>query len=107
MVIVHCNLSGWVKAKLFCTLLSKAVTDFLWEDVIYQYECFGKLIIYGKSENKEVVVELIQRYKTKRLMISAYHPQANNMIEKRYELIINALFKMSARGSTNWVRNLF
>lgn len=38
--------------------------------------------------------------------MSAYHPRANDMIERGHKPIIDALSKMSDRGSINWVRNL-
>lgn len=88
------------------SLSSRAVADFLWEDVISRHGCFGKLIIDGGSENKEAVAELTRRYGIKRVVVSAYHPQANGMIERGHKPIVDALSKMSDGGSTNWVRNL-
>ena len=64
------------------------------------------LVIDGGSENKEAVTELTRRYGIKNLVVSAYHPQANGMIERGHKSIIDALSKMSAGGSTYWVRNL-
>ncbi len=106
LVVARCDLSGWVEAKLLRTLSSRAVADFLWEDVICRHGCLGKLIIDGRSENKEAVAELGRRYKVKRIVISAYHPKANGMMERGHKPIVDALSKMSDRGSTNWVRNL-
>ena len=106
LVVARCDLSGWVEAKPLRTLSSRAVADFLWEDVICRHGCFGKLIIDGGSENKEAVAELARRYKVKRVVVSAYHPQANGMIERGHKPIVDALSKMSDGGSTNWVRNL-
>lgn len=103
LVIACCDLSGWVEAKPLRTLFLRAVADFLWEDVICRHGCFGKLIIDEKPENKDAVVELAQRYGVKRVVVSAYHLQANGMIERRHNPIVDALSKMSDRGSTNWV----
>ena len=106
LVVARCDLSGWVEAKPLRTLSSKAVAEFLWEDVICRHGCFGKLVIDGGSENKEAVAELTRRYGIKRVMVSAYHPQANGMIERGHKPIVDALSKMSDEGSNNWVRNL-
>lgn len=103
LIVVYCDLSSWVEAKLLHTLSSQAVANFLWEDIICKYGCFGKLIIVGRSKNKDVVVELAQRYGIKRVVISAYYPQANRMIKRGHKPIINAFSQMSDRGSTNWV----
>ena len=106
LVVARCDLSGWVEAKPLRALSSRAVADFLWEDVICRHGCFGKLVIDGGSENKDAVAELAERYGVKRVVVSAYHPQANGMIERGHKPIVDALSKMSARGYTNWVRIL-
>ena len=63
LVVARCDLSGWVGAKPLRTLSSRAVADFLWEDVICRHGCFEKLIIDGGSENKDAV------YTAKRFLI--------------------------------------
>ena len=80
--------------------------DFLWEHVICYHGCFGKLVIDERLENKDVVVELVERYGVKKVVISAYHPQANGMIERGHKPIVDALSKISAGGSTNLIQNL-
>ena len=100
LVVARCDLSGWVEAKPLRTLSFRAVADFLWEDIC-RHSCFGKLIIDGGSENKDAVAELAERYGIKKVVVSAYHPQANGMIERGHRPIINALLKMSVGGSTN------
>ena len=106
LVIAHCDLSAWVEAKPFCTLFSRAVADFLLKDIMCRHSCFEKSIIDGRSENKDAVGELTKRYKVKEVVVSAYHPKTNRMIERGHKPIVDALSKMSERGSTNWVRNL-
>ena len=71
LIVAHYDLSGWVEAKPLRTLSSKAVAEFLWEDVICRHGCFGKLVIDGGSENKEAVAELTQKYGIKRVVVSA------------------------------------
>ena len=105
LVVAHCDLSGWIEAKLLRTYSSGAVADFFLEDVICRHGCFGKLIMDGGSENKEAVAELAQKYKVKRVVVSAYHPQANEMIERCHKLIADALSKMLDGKPTSWVRN--
>ncbi len=87
-------------------LSSQAVADFLLEDVISRHDCFRELVIDGGSENKDAVAELAQRYKVKRVVVSAYHLKANEMIERGHKPIVDVLSKMSDGGSTNWVQNL-
>lgn len=85
------------------TLSVQAVANFLWDDMICWYGCFSKLVIDEGSENKEAVEELIQRYRIKRVVVSAYDLQINGMIERGHELIVNTLSKMSDKDSANWV----
>lgn len=58
LVVIYCDLSGWVEVKSLHTLFSQAVTDVLWEDIICKHVYFGKFIINGRSENKYAVIEL-------------------------------------------------
>lgn len=74
--------------------------------MICRHSCFRKLVINRGSENKEAIEELTQRYGIKRVIVSAYHPQANGIIERGHKPIIDALSKMSDGGFANWVRNL-
>ncbi len=106
LVVAHCDLSGWVEVKPLRTLSSRAVAEFLWEDIICCHGCFGKLIIDRGLENKDAVAELVERYGIKRVVVSVYHPQANRMIERGHKPIVDAFSNISAGGSTNWVRNL-
>lgn len=55
----------------------------------------------GRSENKEVVAELTQRYGIERVAMLAYHLQINGIIKKRQKPIINTLSKMPDGKSTN------
>lgn len=64
------------------------------------------MIIYGGSENKDVIAELTQKYGVKRVVVSTYHPQVRKMIEHGHKPIIDTFSKMLNGGPTNWVRNL-
>lgn len=70
---------------------SQAVVDFLWEDVICYYNCFKKLIIDKILENKDVVAELIERFRILKIVVSIYHSQANGMIKYGHKTIVNIL----------------
>lgn len=62
------------------------------------------MIIDGRSENKNAVIELTRRYRVKKMVMSAYHLQANGiMIEDGHKPIVDALSKMSDGGFTNYV----
>lgn len=52
---------------------AEVVPKFLWEDVICRHGCFGRLSIDGGPEYKSYLEVLAQKYKIKRVVISAYH----------------------------------
>ncbi len=106
LMVTRCDLSGWVEARSLRTLTSKAVAHFLWKDIICCYSCFRKLVIDGSSENNEAVEELAERYGINQVVVSAYHPQANEMIERSHKPIVDLLSKMSEGGCKNSVRHL-
>lgn len=103
IVAEFCDMSGWIEAKPLHIFFLRAVADFLQEDIIYQHSCFVNLIIDGGPKNKNAIAELAQKHEVKKVVVSAYHSQANEMIECRYKLIVEVFSKMSDRESTNWV----
>ena len=62
----------------------------------------GALIFDNGPENKGLTIELVKRYRIKNVRISSYHSQANGLVERGHQPIVNALSKMGKR----WVRNL-
>ena len=103
LIVARDDLSGWVEAKALVRGTSEAVAKFLWEDVVCRHGCFGKMVIDGGPENKDLVKAFAERYGIKRVQISAYHPQANGMVERGHKPIVDALAKMTSGGEGNWV----
>lgn len=56
--------------------------NFVWQDIICCYSYFGKLIIDDRSKNKDSVAELAKKYRIKKVIVSTYYFQANEMIER-------------------------
>lgn len=106
LVVARDDLSGWVEARALTSANSVSVAKFVWEDVICRHGCFGKLIVDGGPENKDVLIELTHRYGIKRIVVSAYHPQANGMVERGHRPLADALAKKTLGGTGKWVRNL-
>ncbi len=98
-------LSGWIVWLVWLSR-GQTIAQFLLSSGICRHSCFGKWVIDGAAENKEAVVELANKYWVKRVVVLAYHPQANNMIERGQKLILDLLSKMSNESFTNWVENL-
>jgi len=81
---------------------SKNVAKFLFEEVICRHGCPLKAIMNGESENKKISKRLFKDYKVKRLIISAYHPQANGLIERGHFAIVNSLSKYCSSNIDSW-----
>ena len=106
LVVARDDFSGWPEARALSAATSMAVVRFLYEDVICRHGCFQRLVLDGGPENKDVVDDLAQRYRIRRIVTSAYHPQANGMVERGHQPIVDGLAKMTDGGRYNWVRNL-
>ena len=104
-VVTSCYLSGWIEAKFICNLTPKAITRFLWKDIICRHCCFRNLVVDGKSKNKNAVQKLALWYGIKKMVVSAYHLEANRMIKQGHKRIVDALAKMSEGSLTNKVQN--
>jgi len=105
LALLRDDLSGWVEAKPLVTKGTAGVAKFLWE-IICRFGIFGKLIVDGGTEFKDEVETLAKKYDVHRVQISAYHPQANGMVERGHKPIVDALAKLSAEGKGNWLENL-
>ena len=56
---------------------------------------FEHLIVDSGGENKAEVIELTQHLGIKRFVVSAFHLEANRMVEQRHKLIVDALAKIN------------
>ena len=63
-------------------------------------------MVNGGPENKALVVDLVKRYGIYRLLVSAYYPQANGIVEQGYKPIVDVLGKITNRGFTGWIKHL-
>jgi hypothetical protein len=106
LVIARDDLSGWPEARALAKADSASIAKFLWEEVVCRHGCFGRLVVDGGPENKGFVEEFTRRYRIQRVQISAYHPQANGMIERGHKPIIEALARMTTETGQLWVHCL-
>jgi hypothetical protein len=105
LVLARDDLSGWVEARPLRKKEASGVARFLWEDIICRFGLYGKLIVDGGKENKSLVAALTEKYGIRRIVISAYHPQANP-VERGHRPIKDSLAKLSEAGKGNWMKNL-
>ena len=104
LVVARSDLSGWVEARAISKNNSEQVSRFLFEDVVCRHGIFRKLIVDGGPENKDLTMALAKRYGIKRVLISAYHPQSNGMIERGHRPLVDSLSKLvNGAQRRSWV----
>ena len=105
-VVTKNDLFKWIEIKIISAANFDKIIKFLWKNVICRHECFEKLIIDEEFENRDFVVKLCKKYDDKRVMISFYHFQINEMIEKKHKFLINTFFKMTENDKKKWIKHL-
>jgi len=81
IVFARDDLSGWVEGRAIAEVNVKNVAKFLYEDVICHHGCPALVVMDRGSENLNVAKELLEAYKIDKITTSAYHPQANGLVE--------------------------
>ena len=106
MVLAREEVSGWPEGRALRNAESRTVAKFLYEDVICRHGPMEYLVNDGGPENKQWTEILMEVYGIKNVRISAYHPQANGMVERGHAPIVNALSKLAVDTGRPWTRNL-
>ena len=75
--------------------------------MICWHNCFQKLISNEEKENKKKMRKLLMKYLIKHVIILSYNLQANEMIERDHQLIVDTLFKLmndfTRHDQNDWV----
>jgi DNA-directed RNA polymerase subunit N (RpoN/RPB10) len=95
LIVVRDDIFEWAETRALFKAKTWRITKFLWKDVICKHDCFEKLTINDDFENKEILEKLVKRYRIKKMIMSHYHFQINEMIKRNHKFLFNVLFKMS------------
>jgi hypothetical protein len=106
LIVTRDDLFEWAEARVLSEAKAWRMIKFLWKNVICRHDCFEKLIVNDESENKEILDELMQRYRIKKMITSNYHSQINEMIKRSHKFLFNVLFKMFDERLKSWMNNL-
>jgi hypothetical protein len=106
LIVTRDDFFDWAETRALLEAKAWRVTKFFWENVICRHDCFEKLFVNDEFENKEILDELVQRYRIKKMITSNYHFQINEIIERDHRFLSDALFKMSDEELKSWVDNL-
>jgi len=100
------DLSGWVEGRAIQAANSWNVAKFIYEDVICRHGCPRRIVMDGGGENMSLTKDLLEHYRIRRTVVSAYHPQANGLVERGHDSIVNSLSKYCAHRPGDWVQYL-
>ncbi len=106
LIVTRDDFFDWTETRALFETKAWRMTKFLWENVICRHDYFEKLIVNDESENKEILDELMQRYRIKKMITSNYHFQINEMIKRDHKSLSDALFKLFDEELENWINNL-
>ena len=106
-MIARNNLFKWPKNNFFKNNDSESVARFLYDDIIYHYKIFRKLIYNGGPENRKWVKALTLLYNIQNVTIFVYNFPANKVVKKEYKFIIDSLAKLTMRGRDDWIKYLY
>ena len=70
---------------------------FIYENIICRHECFERLMINDDLKTKKLIEIFAQKYRIKRLRISIFHSQINEMIERKHIWRKNAFSKKKTK----------
>ncbi len=105
IVLTRNDFLKWVEERVLRAATLKAIAKFLWKDVICRHDCSRRFVMNEESKNKEIVETLIEKYKIKRMMMSTYHSQMNDLMKKDHTAVVNVLIKITVDESMKWVRS--
>ena len=100
------DLSGWVEGRAIKAADVKHVAKFIYEDVICRHGSPLRIVLDRGSENLNLTKDLLEHYRIQRTVISAYHPQANGLVESGHDSIVNSLSKYCSKNPTGYDKYL-
>lgn len=99
LVLAREDISGWVEGRSLRSTESRSVARFLYEDVICRYGICRYLVNDGGPKNRLWTEILMETYGIQNVRISAYYPQANGMVERGHQPVVDALSKLESNTS--------
>jgi Integrase zinc binding domain/Integrase core domain len=102
IVFARDDFSGWIEGEALEKANSQSVAKFLYEDVICRHGYPRRIVMDGGPENKLEAADLLDRYRIKKVIISAYHPQSNGLVERGHDDIVNSLSKYCSKKQEEW-----
>ena len=97
-----CRMTTWMEGRPFKVENGKAITNWLFEDIIYRWGCITEIVTNNGSPYRPAVGRLEQKYGIKGIKISAYNSKVNGKIEQLHWDVWQMLYKATGGNSSKW-----
>ena len=97
LIFARKNFSEWIENRVFAKTDFEFVARFIYENIICRHECFERLMIDDDSKNKKLIETFTQKYRIKRLIVSIFHSQINELIKREHISIKNVFSKLTLK----------
>ena len=102
IVAARDDLSGACEARALKSASSRAVSQFLWEQIICRYGTIGSIVTDNGSETKGAFAILAERYGIPHIRISPYNSKANGVVERGHFTLREAIVKACQGNINKW-----
>jgi transposase InsO family protein len=102
LVLARDDLSGWIEGRALTSNSSQAVAKFIFEEIIVRHGCPKRIVNDGGGENKGEVIQLLEKMGVTQIVVSAYHPQGNGMVERGHKPITDSIAKVCSERQSDW-----
>ena len=102
IVAARDDLSGAAEGRKLKKASARAVSQFIFEELICRYGSITDIVTDNGPEVKAATEELLRRYNIQQIHISPYNSQANGVVERGHYIIREALVKACEGNISKW-----
>ena len=102
IVAARDDLSGAAEGRKLKKATARAVSQFIFEELICRYGSISEIVTDNGSEVKGATSELLRRHGIPHIRISPYNSQANGVVERGHFTIREALIKACDGNVSRW-----
>jgi transposase InsO family protein len=102
IVAARDDLSGSAEGRKLKKASARAVSQFIFEELICRYGSIAEIVTDNGSEVKGATSELLRRHGIPQIRISPYNSQANGVVERGHFTIREAIIKACDGNISKW-----
>jgi transposase InsO family protein len=102
IVAARDDLSGAAEGRKLKKASARAVSQFIFEELICRYGNIAEIVTDNGSETKGATSELLRRHGIPQIQISPYNSQANGVVERGHFTIREAIIKACNGNISKW-----